>query len=128
MPYCGAETPARDVLSLWLWNLRTGVGYLGAGIYEELLFRLLLLPVVVWIIQRAGASRGMAMLQGIVLTSLLFSVAHNIGPSGESFRWFSFVFRFMAGAFFATLFTYRGFGIAVGTHAGYDLMIGLLHS
>jgi hypothetical protein len=107
--------------------VRTGVGYLGAGIYEELLFRLLLLPFVVWILQQLRASRPTALVLAIVLTSLLFSGAHYIGPSGEHLRWFSFVFRFIAGAFFATLFVSRGFGIAVGTHAGYDIVIGLLH-
>ena len=128
-PGVAAELPTGSgVVSSLLWGVRTGVGYLGAGIYEELLFRLLLLPVVVWILQRGRISRGPALLLAIVLTSLLFSAAHYIGPSGEHLRWFSFVFRFIAGAFFATLFVYRGFGIAVGTHAGYDIVIGLLHA
>jgi len=83
---------------------------------------------VVWMLQRSPISRGVALLLAIVLTSLLFSAAHYVGPSGAPLRWFRFVFRFVAGAFFATLFVYRGFGIAVGTHAGYDIVIGLLHA
>jgi hypothetical protein len=129
MPASAAEIPAgTGFVSSLFWGVRTGVGYLGAGIYEELMFRLLLLPVVVWILQRGSLSHGPALLLAIVLTSLLFSAAHYIGPGGEHLRWFSFVFRFIAGAFFATLFVYRGFGIAVGTHAGYDIVIGLLHA
>ena len=53
----------------------------------------------------------------MVLTSVLFSAAHYIGPSGEVFRWYTFLFRFLAGTMFAVLFRYRGFGIAAGTHA-----------
>ena len=128
-PGIATEIPAGTGLASSLFSgVRTGVGYLGAGIYEELMFRLLLLPVVVWILQRGHVSRAAALLSAIVLTSLLFSGAHYIGPGGEQLRWFSFVFRFIAGAFFATLFVCRGFGIAVGTHAGYDIVIGLLHA
>ena len=32
---------------------------------------------------------------------------------------------FLAGGFFAVLFVYRGFGIAAGTHALYDIFVGL---
>ena len=71
-------------------------------------------------------SKGWRLFVSITLTSLLFSAAHNIGPAGEPLRWFSFLFRFIAGVFFAILFVYRGYGIAVGTHALYDILIGLL--
>lgn len=129
IPGVATEIPLGPrLVSSVFWGVRTGVGYLGAGIYEELMFRLLLLPVVAWMLQRGRVSRGASLLLAIVLTSLLFSAAHYIGPSGEHLRWFSFVFRFIAGAFFATLFVFRGFGIAVGTHAGYDIVIGLLHA
>lgn len=50
---------------------------------------------------------------------------HNIGPLGESFQWYTFCFRTTAGLFFAALFVYRGFGVAAGTHAAYDILVGL---
>ena len=56
---------------------------------------------------------------------MLFSAAHYVGPSGDKFLWLTFLFRFLAGVFFAVLFRYRGFGIAVGTHAFYDVLVGL---
>ena len=61
----------------------------------------------------------------MLLTSLLFSAAHYRGPHGESFEAFSFWFRFTAGALFAVLFVCRGFGIAAGTHAMYDILVSL---
>ncbi|MEI7862113.1 MAG: CPBP family intramembrane glutamic endopeptidase [Planctomycetota bacterium] len=102
------------------------IGFCGAGLYEEVLFRLLLLPAVIWGFARCGASEWGAAFWGVMLTSLLFSAAHYVGPLGDSFELYSFTFRTMAGLFFATLFVVRGFGIAAGTHAAYDMLVGLL--
>jgi len=61
----------------------------------------------------------------------MFAAAHYIGQPDEPLDladilfWFSFLFRFLAGVFFSVLFVYRGFGIAAGTHAGYDILVGL---
>jgi len=101
------------------------VGFLGAGIYEELLFRLMMLPAGSWLFQRLKISPRMALWGSVLLTSLLFAAAHHVGPYGEPFHSFSFLFRLVAGIFFSVLFIYRGFGIAAGTHAGYDILIGL---
>ena len=102
------------------------VGYCGAGLYEEVLFRLILLPVVVWVLERVGLSTAAAAFWSVILTSLLFSTAHYVGPLGDTFELYSFTFRTLAGIFFATLFVLRGFGIAAGAHAAYDMLVGLL--
>lgn len=104
----------------------TAVGFLGAGIYEELLFRLILLSVLAWGLKRAGAGPQKSMVAAVLLVSLLFAGAHYVGQYGETLRWFSFLFRFLAGIFFSILFVYRGFGIVAGTHAGYNILVGLL--
>ena len=101
------------------------VGFLGAGIYEELLFRLILLSFVAWGFRRAGMKPWLAMIVAALATSVLFAAAHCVGASGEPFRLFSFVFRFVAGMFFSVVFIYRGFGIAAGSHAAYDILVGL---
>jgi membrane protease YdiL (CAAX protease family) len=102
------------------------IGFCGAGLYEEVLFRLLLLPLVVWVLQRLGFSMFSAGLCALLSTSLLFSAAHYVGPDGDTLQLYSFFFRTMAGIFFAALFLLRGFGIAAGTHAAYDLVIGIV--
>jgi hypothetical protein len=107
------------------------VGYLGAGVYEELLFRLTLLPVVAWTARKLGAGRGASIVLAVLLTSAAFATAHYVGRYGESLElaslafWFGFVFRFLAGVFFSVLFVCRGFGIAAGSHAAYDILVGL---
>jgi membrane protease YdiL (CAAX protease family) len=100
--------------------------FVGAGIYEEVLFRLCLLPASAALFRCGGVQRGWAAGLAILATSLAFSLAHYVGPSGEAFHLFSFGFRTLAGLFFALLFVLRGFGITVGTHAAYDLIVGLL--
>jgi membrane protease YdiL (CAAX protease family) len=99
--------------------------YLGAGIYEELLFRLILLNLAIGLLAWMRAGPWASVIGGVVLTSLLFSAAHYVPGSGDRFLWLTFLFRFLAGVFFAVLFRYRGFGIAVGTHAFYDVLVGL---
>jgi membrane protease YdiL (CAAX protease family) len=101
------------------------IAFLGAGIYEEVLFRLLLVPAAIAVFEQLGMSRTNSILWSIVLTSVLFATAHYLGPHGEQWRTFSFVFRTLAGVFFGLLFVYRGFGITAGAHAGYDILVGL---
>ena len=102
------------------------IGFCGAGLYEEVLFRLLMLPAVAWGLGRIGTPPGPSIAWSAILTSLLFSAAHYVGPLGDSFQLYSFTFRTVAGLFFALLFIVRGFGIAAGTHAAYDMLVALL--
>lgn len=109
------------------------VSFLGAGIYEELLFRLLLLPALAWGLIRYGWKTARGWQLAVLLSSLIFAAAHyqwnlpfglNWHFAGEQFAWRSFLFRCGAGVFFALLFLRRGFGIAAGTHAFYDILVG----
>ena len=102
------------------------VGYCGAGLYEEVLFRLLMLPVLAWMLARLGMSHSTALGGGVLLSAVLFSAAHYVGLHGESFELYSFTFRTVAGVFFGILFLLRGFGISAGTHAMYDVLVGLV--
>lgn len=109
------------------------VGYLGAGIYEELLFRLLLLPPAVAVLQRIGLKRMPSLLLASAVTSLAFAAAHYdaqftvagrlVQWPGETFHAITFSFRALAGGFFCLLFFTRGFGIAAAAHALYDIFV-----
>jgi len=104
------------------------VAFCGAGLYEELLFRLIVLSVVIWIIRRAGGSPQATVVVAVIVTSLLFSAAHYrvFTGAGDELQLLTFLFRFIAGVFFSVLFLKRGFGIAAGTHTLYDVLVGFL--
>jgi membrane protease YdiL (CAAX protease family) len=112
------------------------IGYLGAGIYEELFFRLMLIPILYGALTPLNLRPQGRFLTAVLVSSLLFSAAHyhwefELGSwywasdYGETFAWSSFLFRLSAGIFFGTLFVVRGFGIAVGAHALYDVLVVL---
>ncbi|MEN6457720.1 MAG: CPBP family glutamic-type intramembrane protease [Thermoguttaceae bacterium] len=112
-------------------TMRQGVGpllaLLGAGIYEELLFRLILLSLSVWALRRMGMTPRAGMLVAVIANGLLFAAAHHMGPYGEHPLLINrFLFRALAGAFFSAIFIYRGFGIAAGSHAAYDVLVSVL--
>ncbi|MDG3006599.1 CPBP family intramembrane glutamic endopeptidase [Paludisphaera mucosa] len=100
------------------------VGYLGAGVYEEALFRLLLVPAIFYALRLLQTPQVLASALAVSGSALLFSLAHHAGNPGEAFTWFAFIFRWMAGVFFAWVFILRGFGIAVGAHTAYDVLVG----
>lgn len=107
-------------------TLARAIGFVGAGIYEEVLFRLLLLPATVAVLRHSPLSKSWITPVAVLITSVIFSAAHHAGPSGEQFDVFRFCFRAVAGVIFAVLFVVRGFGITVGSHALYDLLVGVL--
>jgi hypothetical protein len=102
------------------------VCFLGAGIYEEVLFRLALFSTLCWLFRQGDLSAVGAKLLAAAASALLFAAAHNLGPHGEAFDGTVFLFRTLAGLYFAGLFACRGFGVAVGAHAGYDVLVGVI--
>ena len=96
----------------------------GAGIYEEILFRMLLLSIIYFIIVKAlKINPAIGSLGSILICASIFSIMHYIGPSGDSFSIHSFSFRLVAGIILSAIFIFRGLGIAVYTHAIYDILV-----
>ncbi len=107
-----AGTLARLVLSV------------GAGVHEEIVFRLLLVGGGTFLLRRLLV---FGPLSAFVLcvggSSLLFAYFHYIGPLSDRFDVGSFVFRFLAGVIFAVLYRLRGLAVAIYTHALYDVIV-----
>jgi len=122
----GGETASR-----LLEDIITGIG---AGIYEELVFRLILICLLMALFQDAlRLSHKSSIILSVLISAALFSAHHHIvfldGHLGRitDFDWTSFSFRTMAGIYFAILFAIRGFGITAGTHAFYDIIAAILN-
>ena len=99
---------------------------LGAGIYEELLFRVLLVGALAWTGRRLfGWGAGAAGVLATLLGALIFSAFHYVGPYGDRLELASFTFRAIAGVLFSGLYLLRGFGITAWTHALYDVLLAL---
>jgi len=113
-------------------DLLTGIG---AGIYEELVFRLILISLSILFFETVlGISRFKAVAVSVIISSVLFSLHHHFVflngqfARAEIFTMTRFAFRTIAGVFFAVIFAARGFGIAAGTHAFYDIIATLLNA
>jgi len=99
---------------------------IGAGVYEEILFRVALLGALYYGLKRwTRLKPSMAMFIGIVVSSLAFSACHHIGPYGDPLELEPLVYRFWMGVAFAAVYVYRGLGIVVYTHALYDIFVSL---
>jgi len=97
---------------------------LGAGIYEELLFRVLIVGALAWLARRVfGWGPVAAGSFATVVGAVIFSLFHYIGPYGDELRPGSFAFRAIAGVLFSGLYLTRGFGITAWTHALYDVLV-----
>lgn len=100
---------------------------LGAGLYEELLFRVLLVGGMAaglkWMF---GARTWTAGLIAAVVGALIFSAFHYVGEYGDPLELGSFTYRAIAGLAFSGLYLTRGFGITAWTHALYDVYVMVL--
>jgi len=100
---------------------------LGAGVYEELIFRLVAFTVLSFVlIDLLEMRKGLGSLLVVVISSALFAGYHYLGD--EPFRWWTFAFRTLAGLYFGVVFLCRGFGITAGSHAAYDICVVALRA
>jgi len=96
---------------------------IGAGIYEELIFRLIVISVMTFVmIQVLGMRQVAGVALAVIFSSLLFGW-HHYPPIGvDIWSTSRFAFRTAAGAYLAAVFVLRGFGLAVGCHIMYDVI------
>ena len=102
------------------WKLLASI-YLGAGIYEEALFRLAAFAVLSFLLIDLARIPQTLAIPAIVLTAAsTFAAYHTLGV--VQIPWQAFVFITLRGTYYGVLFLSRGFGITVGTHVAYDLL------
>jgi len=103
---------------------------LGAGVYEEIVFRLILLKLIQMILEMAFEVKTEGQKIAVSVTSILaaalvFAAMHYVGPLSDTFTGHSFLFRFLAGIVLSAIFMFRGLAVAVYTHALYDVLLTL---
>lgn len=101
------------------------VNFLGAGIYEEVLFRLGLFGVLIYFLRLSLLPKPVAIVLAALASAIFFSAAHHFGSAGEPMDASKFLFRTAAGLLFTAIYWMRGLGIAAGAHAGYNILVGV---
>lgn len=97
---------------------------LGAGYYEELVFRVVLVGLLLhWATRVMRLGRRPAVMLAVLIGALAFSAFHYIGPYGDELALGSFAYRTVAGVLLSGLYVARGFGITAWSHALYDVML-----
>ncbi len=98
----------------------------GAGVHEELLFRLMMISALTFLGAKLLKLRPfVGVIVAFVFSSLLFSAAHHV-IGGEPWHVGVFTYRFLCGLFFASIFYWRGLAVAVYSHAIYDIFVLVL--
>lgn len=107
------------------------MGAVGAGIYEELLFRLILASGLY--LMAHDLFRGNRLGAGvfaIVVSAVIFAGSHvlalGLRPGGVPQDLLDTGFHLLSGLLFGALYVYRGLGIAVYTHVIYDVFVKLV--
>ncbi|MEJ7602613.1 MAG: CPBP family intramembrane glutamic endopeptidase [Kofleriaceae bacterium] len=104
-------------------NLTGGhvINALGAGVYEELVFRLGLFGGAVALLSRQPSR--VIVVVALIASSIVFSTAHHVGAHGEPWNLNVFAFRCLAGVVFGLIFWFRSLAHAVYAHTLYDLLV-----
>jgi len=96
----------------------------GAGIYEEFLFRVMLISGLTGIIDFVFLwSEKVRKAAALIIAAGIFSAFHFMGDYGDYFSMELFLLRFFAGIVLGILYIARGFGITAYAHSIYDLIV-----
>ena len=97
---------------------------IGAGIYEEFLFRVLLIAGLTRLLGFIFLWKQLARkIVALIISGGIFSAFHFMGEYGDFFSMELFLLRFFAGIILGALYLFRGFGITAYTHSIYDLIV-----
>lgn len=109
-----------SVMATGEWKLMASL-YLGAGVYEELVFRLGAFAVLSFLlVDLCGMSRRRGVVLVVVLSALVFAAYHMWGAAQYPYP--ALVFIALRGIYYGIIFHERGFGVSVGVHTAYDLI------
>lgn len=117
-----AASPEQQLADLDIWSKLTIS--IGAGLYEELLFRMMLIALLhALLVDLAKLPNATGSAIAIVISAAAFTWYHPLHDSDGSLSMQKLVFYFAAGLYFGALFVFRGFGIVVGVHTLYDVIM-----
>lgn len=97
---------------------------IGAGLYEELVFRMALIAVLhTLLVDALKWPERRAIIAAVIVAAVAFALYHPLRGLDGAIDWRRFLSLLAAGLYFGAVFAKRGFGIVVGTHAAYDIAV-----
>ncbi|MEL6614192.1 MAG: CPBP family glutamic-type intramembrane protease, partial [Bacteroidota bacterium] len=96
---------------------------IGAGLYEELVFRVMLVGGMFLGLRVLVRDHRIAYVIAAVIGAAIFSWVHHLGALGDPFEVNVFAYRFVFGLALNAVFLLRGFAVAAWTHALYDILV-----
>lgn len=125
-PLIPAAGPSTGELMDLSWQARLTIS-IGAGLYEELLFRMIAIAAVHFVlVDLARLSEPMGRAGAVIVSALAFALYHDLTNAAGGMDIPRFIFFFLAGLYFGAVFAFRGFGIVVAVHALYDTLVLVL--
>ncbi len=108
------------------WQARLTLS-IGAGIYEELVFRMIIIALVHMVLVDFGKMKsGPGAIIALLVSAVAFTFYHDVKIEGV-IQPDLVAFFLLSGLFFASVYVVRGFGAAVGAHAMYDVLVIVIH-
>jgi len=99
----------------------------GAGLYEELLFRMVLIAIVHSLaVDLVGLSQKAGNIAAVVISAAAFALYHDVSAGDGTMDLRLLLFLFLAGLYFGGMYLARGFGIVVAVHILYDVIVLVL--
>ncbi|MCY3022516.1 MAG: CPBP family intramembrane metalloprotease [Planctomycetota bacterium] len=127
----GAQVPMASVKPVNRSGIRgfvlDVVLYCGAGVYEELVFRVMLLGLLMLAFTKVfHLEHAYAAVWAVIVGAVIFAGFHHLGGvEGQEFAIGVFLQRVLAGLYFAAIYFNRSFGLAAASHAMYDILVGM---
>jgi|MDSW01.3.fsa_nt_gb membrane protease YdiL (CAAX protease family) len=102
----------------------------GAGLYEEIIFRLILFGgLLLWFKSLFGIfwsdslAQWLGVILAILISSFLFAYAHGWAGDESAHDFGPMLFRTLAGMAFSLIFLFRGIAVCAYAHFAYDAML-----
>ncbi|MEQ8845798.1 MAG: CPBP family intramembrane glutamic endopeptidase [Phycisphaerales bacterium] len=104
------------------WQGRTVIA-VGAGLYEELLFRMAIFALLhALLVDLCKLNVKAVVFLGLPLQALAFALYHDVWTAAGVDLWLAGLY-FAGGMYLGTIFLLRGFGLAVGVHSLYNMAV-----
>ena len=100
------------------------VTYVGVGVYEEVIFRLIAFAWLARVLRVALVPTIAAIPMAVLASAAVFALAHHFVQT-DPFVPGVFLTRMLVGVYCALLYWLRGLGVAVGAHVVYDIVVGV---